>query len=238
MQSKASSVEQYLKALDPDRRAAISAVRDVVNANIDRAFEEGMQYGMIGWYLPHSRYPAGYHCDPKQPLPFAGLASQKQHMSIYLMGLYVGPDGGPKGQTELSRWFQSAWERTGRKLDMGKACVRFKKLDDVALDVLAQAFRRLTAAKYVEGYEAALALSGKSPNGKSPRGKSPRGKSPSAKRAAKAPAKPGGSSATSVAKRPAQSSATPPKPVAKLRAQPAAKALAKPAPRRKAAAKR
>lgn len=166
MQSKASTVEQYLKALDPERRAALSAVRDVVNANIDRAFEEGMQYGMIGWYLPHSRYPAGYHCDPKQPLPFAGLASQKQHMSIYLMGLYVGPDGGPSGQTELSRWFQAAWTKTGRKLDMGKACVRFKKLDDVPLDVLGETFRRLTAAKYVEGYEAALARLGKSPEGK------------------------------------------------------------------------
>lgn len=214
MQSKAASVEQYLKSLDPQRRAVVSAVRDVVNANVDPAFEEGMQYGMIGWYLPHSRYPAGYHCDPKQPLPFAGLASQKQHFSLYMMGLYVCPDMDERAG--LAHWFRTAWENTGRKLDMGKACVRFKKLDDVALDVVAEAFRVLTAAKYVQRYEAALAQMGKSPDGK-------RSGKPAAKASAKAPAK---SAAKSAAKsRPG------------ARAKPAAKAHVS-AARSKAAAKR
>jgi hypothetical protein len=92
-------------------------------------------------------YPAGYHCDPKQPLPFAGLASQKNYMSLYLMCTY--------GDSELSRWFREAWAKTGKKLDMGKSCVRFKKLDDLALDVIAEAIRRVPAKMYIERCEAA-----------------------------------------------------------------------------------
>jgi hypothetical protein len=147
MQDQATTVEQYLSGLPEDRRKALEAVRQVLLENLDKDYEEGMQYGMIGYYVPHRVYPAGYHCDPKQPLPFAGLASQKNHMSLYLMCTY--------GDSELSRWFRDAWAKTGKKLDMGKSCVRFKRLDDLALDVIAEAIRRVPAKKYIESCEAA-----------------------------------------------------------------------------------
>ncbi len=156
MQSKATTVAAYLAGLPADRRTELERVREVIRKNLDKAFAETMQYGMIGYNIPHSIYPAGYHCDPKQPLPYAGLASQKNHLSLYLMGLYVGAD---RGNTELLQWFQTAWQKTGKKLDMGKACIRFKKADDLALDVLGEAFRRLPAKAYIEQYEAALAQS-------------------------------------------------------------------------------
>src|SRR5712692_7177253 len=125
MQSKAATVEQYLSELPPERRAAIEAVRKVILTNLDDHYEEGMQYGMIGYYVPHRVFPAGYHCDPKQPLTFAGLASQKNHMSLYLMCVY--------GHEPSAVWFRAAWAKTGKKLDMGKSCVRFKKVEDLAL---------------------------------------------------------------------------------------------------------
>lgn len=148
MQSKATTVEQYLSELPEDRRKALEAVRQVILQNLDKDFEEGIQYGMIGYYVPHRVYPAGYHRDSKQPLPFAHLASQKNYMSVYLMCIY--------GDSNHSKWFQDAWAKTGKKLDMGKACIRFKKLDDLALDVIAEAIRRVPARKYVEHCEAAL----------------------------------------------------------------------------------
>jgi hypothetical protein len=155
MQSDAPTVEAYLQSLPEDRRAAISAVRDVIRENLDASYEEGMQYGMIGYYVPHRVYPKGYHCDPRQPLPFAALASQKNYMSLYLMSVYCGcVDDSPTSQH--ARWFREAWERTGKKLDMGKACIRFKKLVDVPLEVIGEAIRRVPAAKYVEYCEAAL----------------------------------------------------------------------------------
>jgi hypothetical protein len=148
MQSKATTIDQYLASLPEDRRAAISAVRNVILENLDEGYEEGMQYGMIGYYVPHKVFPAGYHCDPKQPLPFASLASQKSHMAVYLMCVY--------GQPKQEKWFREAWAKTGKKLDMGKSCVRFKKLEDVALDVLGQAIRRAPAKAYIEHYESAI----------------------------------------------------------------------------------
>lgn len=151
MQSKAKTVAEYLASLPEDRRQALEAIRKVFLASLDRDYEECMQYGMIGYVVPHRVFPDGYHCDPKQPLPFAGLASQKGHMSLYLMAFY-GPQGEP---TELAEWFRDAWTATGRKLDMGKACVRFKKLEDVPLDVLGEAIRRLPCKAYVAQYTAA-----------------------------------------------------------------------------------
>jgi hypothetical protein len=153
MQSKAVSVEQYLAELPDDRRKAVEAVRQVLLENLDKDYEEGIQYGMIGYYVPHRVYPSGYHCDPKQPLPFAGLASQKNHMSLYLMCVY--------GDTPHSDWFRKAWAKTGKKLDMGKSCIRFKKAEDLALDVIAEAIRRVTAKQYIEHCEAALNASRK-----------------------------------------------------------------------------
>jgi Domain of unknown function (DU1801) len=142
MQSKATSVNQYLAELPEDRRAAIQAVREVILKNLDRDFEEGIQYGVIGYYVPHRIHPAGYHCDPRQPLPFGGLASQKNYMSLYLMCVY--------GNEKAAKAFREAWAKTGKKLDMGKACIRFKKVDDLALDVIADAIKRTPAKAYIE----------------------------------------------------------------------------------------
>jgi hypothetical protein len=148
MQSKATSVKQYLAELPDDRRSAVESVRKTVLKNLDKGFEEGMQYGMIGWYVPHKIYPAGYHCDPKQPLPYACLASQKNHLSLYLMSTYFeGPEG---------KWFRDEWAKTGKKLDMGKCCIRFKKIEDLALDVIGEAIRRMPMKTHIERYEAAL----------------------------------------------------------------------------------
>jgi len=149
MQSKAKTVAEYIGSLPSDQREVLAAVRTVILANLDPGFQEGMQYGMVGYAVPHSRYPAGYHCDPKQPLPFAALAAQKNYFALHLMGLYMNP-------AELE-WFTKAWKASGKKLDMGKACVRFKKLDDVALDVVGQAFQRMSADGWIATYEAALA---------------------------------------------------------------------------------
>jgi len=148
MQSKATTVDQYLAELPEDRRTAIEAVRKVILKNLDKDYEEGMQYGMIGYYVPHRIYPKGYHCDPKQPLPFANLASQKNHMALYMMCVY--------GESELSRWFRDAWAKTGKKLDMGKSCVRFKKVENLALDVIGEAIKRMPAKKYIAYYEAGI----------------------------------------------------------------------------------
>jgi hypothetical protein len=145
MQSKAATVAAYLAELPPERREAIAAIREVLLKNLPQGLEEGMQYGMIGYYVPHSVYPAGYHCDPKQPLPFACLASQKNYMSLYLMTLYGGG--------EQQAWFIDAWTRAGKKLDMGKCCVRFKRLEDVPLDVIGEAFRRVSIKSYIEHCE-------------------------------------------------------------------------------------
>lgn len=148
MQSKATTVEKYLAELPDDRRAAIQAVRQVILKHLGRGFEERMQYGMIGYCVPHCLYPAGYHCDPKQPLPFAALASQKNYMSLYLWCIYTDPG-------EL-RQFQQAWAKSGLKLDMGKSCIRFKRLDQLPLDVIAAAIKRVPVKRFVAYYEAAI----------------------------------------------------------------------------------
>ena len=148
MQSKAKTVEQYLAELPADRREAISAIREVILKYLPRGYAEGMAYGMIGYHVPHSVYPAGYHCDPKLPLPFAALASQKNHMALYLMCVYSDPD--------LEAWFREQWTATGKKLDMGKSCIRFKKLEDVPLAVVGRIVKKVPAKSYIEHYEAVV----------------------------------------------------------------------------------
>lgn len=160
MQSKAKTVDEYLASLPEDRREALQAVRETILENLDEDYEEGMQYGMIGYYVPHRVYPAGYHVDAKQPLPYAALASQKNHMALYLMGIYTGRTDGPS-ESEHARWFRDAWTATGKKLDMGKSCVRFKKLEDVPLDVVGEAIRRIPAKDHIAAYEAVLEAAGK-----------------------------------------------------------------------------
>ena len=155
MQSNAATVEDYLASLPEDRRIAMTAVLDLVRSSIDDDIEEGMQYGMIGWYVPHRVFPAGLHTNPKQPLPYAALASQKNYMTLYLMNVYAD-------DTEGESWFRKEWAKTGKKLDMGKSCIHFRKTDDLALDVIAEAIRRIPSGRYIERYTATLASRRKS----------------------------------------------------------------------------
>jgi Domain of unknown function (DU1801) len=113
VQSKATTVKDYLAELPEDRRAAIQAVREVILENLDDEFEEGMQYGMIGYYVPHSVYPPGYHCDPRQPLGFACLASQKNHLALYLMCVYGDPN--------QRKWFEAEWKKAAATRKAGKS---------------------------------------------------------------------------------------------------------------------
>ena len=145
MKSNAADVEIYLASLPEDRRAAISAVREVILANLPKGYEECMSCGMIGYVVPHSIYPAGYHCDPRLPLGYANLGSQKNHMSLHLMTVY--------GDPAMEQWFRKAWQATGKKLDMGKACVRFKKLEDVPLEVIGQIIARVPVKAYIARIE-------------------------------------------------------------------------------------
>ena len=142
------TVAKYLAALPKDRRDALQAVRKVIRDNLDSGYKEGMQYGSIGYFVPHSVYPPGYHCDRTQPLPYVGLASQKNHMAIHLFCVYTSEDE--------QRRFRQAWIKTGKKLDMGKSCVRFKKIEDVPLDVIGKVIKRTTVKKFVAGYESAF----------------------------------------------------------------------------------
>jgi hypothetical protein len=148
MQSGAATVEEYLAELPADRREALEAVRKVILANLDSDYEEGMSYGLIGYYVPHRVYPPGYHCDRTKPLSFAGLASQKNYMSVYLSGV--------SGETELAQWFAQAYADSGKKLDKGVGCIRFKKVDDLALDVIGEAIRRMPAGWFIGYYESVI----------------------------------------------------------------------------------
>lgn len=145
MRSEATTVAAYLASLPPDRRAAIEAVRAVVNRHADPLLEEGMHYGMITWYVPHAVFPPGYHVTPSIPLPYAALASQKQYMSLYLMTAYVEGSAG-------EAWIRRVWPKTIRPLDMGKSCIRFKRLEDLALDVVGEAVRRVSVADHLAWY--------------------------------------------------------------------------------------
>ncbi len=148
MPGKPTTVAQYLAGLPKDRRDAMQAVRKVILDNLDAGYAESLQDGAIGYCVPHSVYPPGYPCDPTKPLPYVGIASQKHHMGIYLFCVY-------SSEAE-QRWFREAWAKTGKKLDMGKSCVRFKKIDDVALDVIGKTIKRTTVKKFIAHYEAAL----------------------------------------------------------------------------------
>ena len=142
----ARTVDEYLAGLPDDRRAAMSAVRKVILAHLPRGYAEGIQYGAIGYFVPHALYPAGYHCKPSEPLPLMNLASPKSHMALHLMCVY--------GDDETRAWFESEWKKTGKRLDMGKACLRFKKLDDLPLELIGRVVARVPVAKYVARIEA------------------------------------------------------------------------------------
>jgi hypothetical protein len=149
MQSNAKTVQEYLKELPADRRAAISAVRGVILANLPKGYEECMSYGMIGYVVPHSIYPPGYQCNPKLPLPFVNLGAQKNHLALYLMCCY--------GDPKLKAWFEKKWRDAGKKFDAGGGCVRFKKLADVPLEVIGQLVASLPVEVYIRRIEKAFA---------------------------------------------------------------------------------
>ena len=144
MQSKAKSVSEYIKELPPERKKAIQAVRKVIKENLPKGYKETMGYGMMGYVVPLSIYPAGYGENPEVPLPFLGLASQKHYMSLYMMNIY--------GDKATEKWFRDAFKKADKKLDMGKGCVRFKKLEDLPLQVIGQAVARTSVKNFIENY--------------------------------------------------------------------------------------
>ncbi len=149
MQSKATTVEQYIAELPEDRKNIISEIRKVFKKNLPKGFEEGMSYGMIGFYVPHKLYPNGYHCNPKLPLPFINVASQKNHIAIYHMGIYASKD--------LLKWFEGEWPKhSTKKLDMGKSCLKYKKADEVPLKLIAELATKVTPQQWIETYEKAF----------------------------------------------------------------------------------
>ena len=152
MPSEVQDVEEYLASLPEDRREAITAIREVILKNLPKGYEEGIQWGMPSYFVPLSEYPSGYNCQPDQPLPFVGFASQKNHMAFYGFCIYI--------DEVLKDRFVEDWKKTGKKLDMGKSCVRFKKLEDVPLKVIGDAVKRVPMKKYIKQYEEQLQNSG------------------------------------------------------------------------------
>ncbi len=149
MTSSATSPEQYINEAPEDRREALQKLREVILSNLPKGFQEGMQYGMIGYAVPHDIYPAGYHCDPKIPLPFMSFASQKNSINFYHMGIYA--------KKELYDWFVAEFPKhSKKKLDMGKSCMRFKKVEDIPFELLGVLSQKITPEEWIEIYEAAF----------------------------------------------------------------------------------
>jgi hypothetical protein len=171
VKSAATSVDDYLAALPTDRRAAITAVRDIVNANLPDGYVELVQYGMISWSVPLSRFPDTYN---GQPLAVASLASQKSYMALYLLGVY--------GDPELAAWFRAAYARTGKRLDMGASCVRFKTLDALPLELIGETIAKIPVDALLARYREVKAKPAKRP--------AKRAAAPAAKRAKRPAAKP------------------------------------------------
>jgi uncharacterized protein YdhG (YjbR/CyaY superfamily) len=149
MQSKATTVDAYLAEVPEDRQKAMMKLRAVIKKNLPKGFKEGMGYGMMGWDVPHSIYPSGYHCNPKDPLPFMGLASQKNSINLYHMGIYADP--------KLLKWFQEAHAKaSSKKLDMGKSCIRYKKPEDIPFELIGELASKMTVDDYIHLYETNL----------------------------------------------------------------------------------
>ena len=149
MSSDAKTVDEYIAGLPDDRKDAVSRLRDVINANIPEGFSEQMSYGHIGWVVPHSLYPAGYHCDPKLPLPFVSVASQKNFIALYHMSVYADP--------VLSQWFTDEYQKISEsKLDMGKSCIRFKKPERIPFELVGELMKKVTVDEWIRVYETTI----------------------------------------------------------------------------------
>ena len=146
MNSKATTVNQYLDELVPERKIAISELRKVILENLPAGFKEEISYGMIGYVVPHSLYPAGYHCNPKLPLPFMNIASQKNFIALYHMGIYAND--------ELMKWFtEELANHSPAKSDMGKSCLRFKKPESIPYELIGELAAKMTVQDWIQLYE-------------------------------------------------------------------------------------
>ena len=149
MKIDADSVEEYIEAVPDERKVAFSRLRQTILENIPKGFREEMSYGMIGYVIPHELYPPGYHVDPKLPLPFTNIASQKNFIGFYHSGIYAMP--------KLHDWFVEEYKKHSKyKLDMGKSCVRLKKMDDIPFDLIGELMTKVKPEKFIEVYESVL----------------------------------------------------------------------------------
>jgi uncharacterized protein YdhG (YjbR/CyaY superfamily) len=146
MQSKVGSVKEYLKEVPDERKKYFNKLRDTIRAHLPEGFQEEMSYGMIGYVIPHSIYPDGYHCSPDLPLPFVNIASRKNHIALYHMGLYASP--------VILNWFVNEYSKHSRlKLDMGKSCIRFKKPEHMPFELIGQLMKKMTVKEWIAIYE-------------------------------------------------------------------------------------
>ena len=149
MTIKANNVEEYIEQVSEDKREAIIELRKIIKNNLPKGFEECMNYNMIGYVVPHQLYPAGYHCDPKLPLPFINIAAQKNFIALYHMGIYANP--------QLLAWFTAEHtKRVKGKLDIGKSCIRYKKAENIPYDLMGELMQKITVKEWIEGYENAF----------------------------------------------------------------------------------
>jgi hypothetical protein len=149
MQSKAATLEEYVNELPVERKEAINKLRKEIKKNLPKGFKEEMSYGMIGYVVPHKLYPPGYHCNPDLPLPFMNLASQKNFIGVYHMGIYSDP--------KLLKWFTDAFSKADAgKLDMGKSCIRFKKPENIPIKLIGELAAKMTPGDWIDTYEKAF----------------------------------------------------------------------------------
>jgi len=149
MNYKSATIEEYLNQIPSERKDAIKKILDLMEQNLPKGFEARINYSMPGYVVPHSLFPAGYHCDPKLPLPFINIASQKNFIALYHMGIYANPD--------LLQWFQTEYKKhVPSKLDMGKSCIRFKKVEQIPYELLAELFKKMTPEEWIKIYKDAF----------------------------------------------------------------------------------
>ncbi|WKL43925.1 DUF1801 domain-containing protein [Flavobacterium sp. ZE23DGlu08] len=149
MQSTATTVSAYLEEIPEERKDALKKLRETILKNIPKGFVEQMTYGMIGYVVPHSIYPNGYHCTPELPLPFMSFASQKNFIAVYHMGIYANP--------ELLNWFVTEYPKhSTQKLDMGKSCIRFKKVNQIPFELIAELAQKMSVQEWITCYESQI----------------------------------------------------------------------------------
>ena len=160
MKATGKTVLEILTSVPSERVETFNKLHDVIMKNLPKGFEAGISYGGLGYVIPHKLYPAGYHCKPSEPLPFAGIASQKDSINFYHMGIYADP--------KLLKWFVREYPKhTKQKLDMGKSCIRFKKLDDIPYKLIGELMKKMSAKDWIETYETAFKAKTKAVKAKS-----------------------------------------------------------------------